>query len=233
VVLLNSPGNPTGAVFPQETLAQIAKVLEPTGALVISDDIYEKIVFDGRRFTNIAQLSPEWKERTIVINGVSKAYSMTGFRIGWAAGPKSVIAAMGRVQDQSTSGPTAFAQAGAHAALTGPQEFVSKMQSEFERRRDVIVEGLRSIPGMTCTSPGGAFYAFPSVGQLLGRRFEGKAVETPAALAEILLERFGIALVPGEPFGAPEHLRLSFAASMEEIRKGMGRLREGLGALQA
>jgi aspartate aminotransferase len=233
VVLLNSPGNPTGAVLPRAVLERIAAVLEPTGALVVSDDIYEKIVFDGQRFSNIAQLSPEWKARTVVINGVSKAYSMTGFRIGWATGPKSVIAAMGRIQDQSTSGPAAFAQMGALAALTGPQEFVTTMRAEFEQRRNVIVDGLRNIPNVTCASPGGAFYVMPSIGRYLGRRFEGKTIDTSMALAELLLERFGVAVVPGEAFGAPEHLRLSFATSTAEIRKGLDRLRDGLGSLQA
>jgi aspartate aminotransferase len=231
VVLLNSPGNPTGAVYDRATLEALATVIETTSALVVSDDIYDKIVFDGRRFSNLAQLSPSWRARTVVINGVSKAYSMTGFRIGWAAGPKPVIAAMGRIQDQSTSGPTSFAQAGALAALTGPQEFVAAMAREFEQRRDLIVAGLREIPGVTCSSPGGAFYVLPSVESLLRRRLEGRVIDSSSVLAEVLLDRFGVALVPGDPFGAPNHLRLSFATSTSEIQRGLGRLREGLLAL--
>lgn len=230
-ILLNSPGNPTGAVLDRAALEGLAGVLEDSGALIVSDDIYEKILYDGRTFSNFAQLSPGMKARTVVINGVSKAYSMTGFRIGWAAGPKKIIAAMSRVQDQSTSGPVAFAQYGALAALTGPQEFVKPMVAEFERRRNAIVAGLRAIPGVRCTSPGGAFYALPSVAGVLGRHFEGKPVNTPAELCELLLERFDVALVPGEAFEAAEYVRLSFATSMTEIDRGLARVRAGLHAL--
>lgn len=230
-ILLNSPGNPTGAVYDRGLLERLARVLERTSALVVSDDIYEKILFDGRRFSNLAQLSPGWRARTVIVNGVSKAYAMTGFRIGWAAGPKPVIAAMGRVQDQSTSGPAAFAQAGALAALTGPQAFLGPMAAEFQRRRDLVVAGLRAIPGVPCASPGGAFYALPSVAALLGRSFEGRPVRTSSSLCELLLERFAVACVPGEPFGAPGHIRLSFATSEAEIRRGLGRIAEGLAAL--
>ncbi len=227
-IILNAPGNPTGAVYPRETLEQLARVLAPTNILVISDDIYEKILFDGRRFANIAQLGPEWQARTVVVNGASKAYSMTGFRIGWALGPREIIAAMGRIQDQSTSNPASFAQAGALAALTGPQDEVRARAAEFERRRDAMVGGLRSIPGLTCTSPGGAFYAFPSVAGVLRRPIAGQHVRTPTELAELLLDRFGLAVVPGEPFAAPEHLRLSFATSQAEIARGLARLGEAL-----
>ena len=231
VLLLNSPGNPTGAVYDRQTLEALARVVEDTDALVVSDDIYEKILFDGRTFSNIAQLSPEWQARTVVVNGVSKAYSMTGFRIGWAAGPRDVIAAMGRVQDQSTSGPTAFAQAGALAALMGPQACVSEMAAAFAERRDVIVDALNAIPGVRCPSPAGAFYAFPSIAPYLGRRWEGVTIDSSTKLAELLLDRVGVALVPGEPFGAPEHLRLSFATSVEEIKRGVERMRSGFAAI--
>ncbi len=231
-ILLNSPGNPTGAVYDRQTLEALARVLEETDALVVSDDIYARILFDGRVFGNLAQLSPEWQARTVVIGGVSKAYAMTGFRIGWAAGPRGIVRAMGRLQDQSTSSPTAFAQAGALAALQGPQDVVTAMVSEFEQRRDAIVSGLNAIPGVRCGRPDGAFYAFPSVKELLGRRFDDRPMATPAALCEMLLDKLGVALVPGEPFGAPEHLRLSFATSMSEIARGLERLRAGLGGLR-
>lgn len=232
VVLVNSPSNPTGAVYDRATLEALATVMERTDALVVSDDIYEKILYDGRTFANLAQLSPAWHARTVVINGVSKAYSMTGFRIGWAAGPREVIAAMGRVQDQSTSNPTAFAQMGALAALQGPQEFVPAMVGEFQQRRDAIVERLNAIEGIDCPTPGGAFYVFPSVAGLLGRRFEDRVIQTPMQLCELLLERFGLALVPGEPFGVGDHVRLSFATSMNEIVRGLGRLKDGLAQLR-
>jgi aspartate aminotransferase len=232
-LLLNSPGNPTGAVYPRETLQQLARVIEDTDVLVISDDIYEKILFDRRAFANVAQLGPDWQSRTVIVNGVSKTYAMTGFRIGWASGPREIIAAMGRIQDQSTSCPTAFAQSGALAALTGPQDSVPRMSAEFERRRDAMVKGLRAMPGVTCAEPGGAFYAFPSVAGLLGKRFGGQVIGTPTALSGMLLDHFGVALVPGELFGAPEHLRLSFATSLEQIVHGLARMREAFTALTA
>jgi aspartate aminotransferase len=233
LLFLNSPGNPTGSVYPLDTLRALADLLAGTSVLVVSDDIYSRILFDGRRFANMAQLSPEWQSRTILINGVSKTYSMTGFRIGWAAGPREVIAAMGRIQDQSTSNPTAFAQAGAVAALTGPQDAVAIMSTEFEHRRSMIVDGLNAIEGISCSSPGGAFYALPSVAPLLRRRFEGAIIETPTRLAAILLEQFQLALIPGEPFGASAHLRLSFATSEAEIRRGLTRLKEAVASLRA
>lgn len=232
VVLLNSPGNPTGAVFDQKSLEGLARVLEESNALVVSDDIYDRILFDGRPFTNFAQLGPEWKARTVVINGVSKTYAMTGFRIGWASGPREIISAMSRVQDQSTSSPTAFAQMGALSALTGPQDFVRPMVEEFQRRRDVIVKGLRALPGVTCQSPAGAFYALPSVKGLLGRRFEDRAITTPTQLCEMLLDKYSLALVPGEPFGANQSVRLSFATSLTEIERGLARLKTAVSALQ-
>lgn len=231
-VVINSPGNPTGAVYERETLEAIARVIEPTSALVITDDIYGRLMFDGRSFNNIAQLSPEWAARTVVINGVSKTYAMTGFRIGWAAGPRSIIQAMGRIQDQSTSGPTSFAQAGAVAALTGPHDFLDAAVTEFTRRRDLFVDGLSRIEGVTCTRPGGAFYVFPSVAPFLGRRWGDRVIDTTTALCEVLLEEVGLALIPGDAFGAPEHVRLSFATTQREIERGLERLAEGLGALR-
>ncbi len=225
-VLLNSPGNPTGALFDRSTLEALARVLEDSGALVVSDDIYSRILFDGRRFQNLAQLSPEWKARTVVVNGVSKAYSMTGFRIGWAAGPRSIVSAMGCIQDQSTSSLTAFAQMGALAALDGPQDVVEAMTAEFEKRRDLLVPGLSAVEGVECPMPAGAFYAFPSIGKLLGRRFGDRRVDSAETLAEILLEEQDVALVPGDTFGAPEHLRLSFATSTSQVALGLQRLKE-------
>jgi aspartate aminotransferase len=156
---------------------------------------------------------------------------MTGFRIGWAAGPKALIGAMNKVQDQSTSGPTSCAQWGALAALTGPQEPVAVMVKAFSERRDVIVAGLNAIPGVECPNPGGAFYAFPSIAAHLGKSYQGKTLATDTAISEVLLDHFGLAVVPGEPFGAPGFLRLSYATSLEEIRKGVQRLEKGLAAL--
>lgn len=230
-IVINSPSNPTGAVWPRQALEAIAEVLKGTDIVVISDDIYDRIVFDGRAFTNIAQLGADLKARTLVVNGVSKSYAMTGFRIGWAAGPKSLIGAMNKVQDQSTSGPMSAAQWGALAALTGPQTPVDEMVEAFSKRRDVIVELLNAIPGVECATPGGAFYAFPSIAAHLGKSYQGKKLETDSDLSEVLLEHFGLAVVPGEPFGAPGFLRLSYATSLDEIRRGVERLAKGLAAL--
>lgn len=230
-IVINSPSNPTGAVWPRQALESIAKVLEGTDIVVISDDIYDRILFDGRKFTNIAQISPEMKARTLVVNGVSKSYAMTGFRIGWAAGPRTLVAAMNKVQDQSTSGPTSVSQWGALAAITGPQQPVEEMVAAFSKRRDVIVELLNAIPGVECATPGGAFYAFPSIKPHLGKSYQGRKLNSDSAVSEVLLEHFGLAVVPGAPFGAPGFLRLSYATSLDEIRRGVERLARGLKAL--
>lgn len=231
-IVVNSPSNPTGAVWSRKALEELASLLAGTDIVVISDDIYDRILFDGTSFTNMAQLGPDWQARTLVVNGVSKAYSMTGFRIGWAAGPRWLIAGMGKVQDQSTSGPTSMAQHGALAALTGPQTAVEEMVRTFAERRDVIVGALNAIEGVECARPGGAFYAFPSIAPCLGRSFQGRRIETDVMLAETLLENFGLAVVPGTPFGASGFLRLSYATSTNEIRRGVERLAEGLSALE-
>lgn len=230
LVILNSPGNPTGAVYPRETLEALTRVLEPTNAMIVSDDIYDRIRFDGRPLVNVAQF-PGWQDRTIIVNGVSKTWAMTGFRIGWAVGPSSVIAAMGRVQDQATSNATTFAQYAALAALQGPEESLGAMVDAFRERRDVMVSALRAIPGVTCPMPGGAFYALPSIAGVLGKKLGDRRITTDLELCEALLDH-GLALVPGTPFGAPGHVRLSYATSMEEIRKGLERLRVALSPMR-
>jgi len=231
LVLLNSPSNPTGACFDRATLEALAVVIATTDALVVSDDIYDRITYDGRAFANLAQLGPEWRARTVIVNGTSKAYSMTGFRIGWAVGPKSIVAAMGKIQDQSTSGPTAFSQYGALAAVTGPQNVVEHMRAEFERRRDHLHAALVAIPGVRCTKPGGAFYAFPDVSELIERTLDGTRVATSAALSEWLLDKADVLVIPGESFGAAGFLRLSFATSQAELDKGVRRLAAAFGRL--
>ncbi|RMG20899.1 MAG: pyridoxal phosphate-dependent aminotransferase [Deltaproteobacteria bacterium] len=226
LILLNSPSNPTGAVYGRDTLAGLAEVLRRhPDVVVVSDDIYEQILYDGRRFENLLSVAPDLADRTVIVSGVSKAYAMTGWRIGWAVGPEAIIAAMQKIQGQSTSGATHFAQAGAVAALTGDQSVVAEMVAAFDTRRRHLVEGLASIEGVACAMPGGAFYAFPDLRALLGRRFEGRPLEDSVALADALLEAEAVACVPGGPFGAEGFLRLSFATSTEEIDRGLERIR--------
>jgi aspartate aminotransferase len=219
MLIVNSPSNPTGAAIEASELQNIADVAVERHLILVSDEIYEKLIYDGRRHTSIASLGEEVKARTLTVNGFSKAYSMTGWRLGYAAGDKAVVAAMGRIQDQSTSNPTSFAQAGAVAALKGPQETVARMARAFEERRNVIVDRLNRIPGISCVNPDGAFYVLPNISGLCS-----SSVPDSDALAEHLLAEARIAVVPGSGFGAPEHIRLSYATSMELIQEGMNRL---------
>jgi aspartate aminotransferase len=225
-VIINSPSNPTGAVLPESALRRIAEVLRGHQCLVVTDDIYEKLLFLDRPFQNIANAAPELKERTVVVNGFSKAFSMTGWRLGYAAGPKELISAMQIVQDQSTSNPSSMVQRAGVAALKGPQDELHKMVSEFKARRDLIVAGLNAIEGVRCRTPEGAFYVFPDVRKWLERRYKGERIGTSLRLSEILLDDFQIAAVPGQPFGAEGHLRLSFATSRPAIEKGLERMRK-------
>jgi aspartate aminotransferase len=219
MLIVNSPSNPTGAAIPAEELRRIAELAVERDLMVVSDEIYEKLTYDGKQHTSIASLGEEIKARTFTVNGFSKAYSMTGWRLGYAAGDKTVVAAMGRIQDQSTSNPTSFAQAGAVAALNGPQDAVSEMARAFEQRRNVIVERLNAIPGVRCVKPDGAFYVFPNVSGLHNSR-----IPNSDALAEHLLAEARIAVVPGSGFGAPDYVRLSYATSLELIQEGVNRL---------
>ncbi len=224
LVVLNSPNNPTGAVLSRERLAALAGVLADwPDVWIASDDIYERLLYTGGRFATIAAVAPALRDRTVVVSGVSKTYAMTGWRIGYAAGPAEIIAAMGRIQDQTTSGPTTFAQWGALAALSADPDDVEPMRAEFDRRRRRMLELLAAIPGITCVPPEGAFYTFPNVGRLLGKRYGGSFVESSVGLCDVLLER-GVAAVPGEPFGAPGYLRLSFALGSADMEKGLARI---------
>lgn len=223
-IILNSPCNPTGAVYTPEELQDLADVLDDTGLYVITDEIYEHMVYDGLRQISIATLSPALKERCIVVNGVSKSYSMTGWRLGFCAGPADVIAACGHLQSQSTSNPTAFAQVAAIEALTGPQDSVHAMAKAFVERRDFVVARLNAIDGISCPMPQGAFYTFPQINALFGRRANGRTLSNSADVIDYLLDAAGVALVPGEAFGADDHMRLSYAASMEALRTGLDRL---------
>ena len=231
-VVLNSPCNPTGASYDRDELFAIAHVLEKHDCLIISDDIYEKIVYDNFQVHNLVALSPSLRDRTIIINGVSKTYAMTGWRIGYAIGPADVISAAGKIQSQSTSNPTSIAQAAALEAIRGPQDTVTMMVQEFQKRRDVIVDRLNAIEGIRCLKPQGAFYVFPTIGSLLGKTGNGKKLGSPCDMADYFLEEAKVAVVPGEDFGSHEHVRFSYATSLEDIEKGCKRIHEAVKKLR-
>jgi len=237
LLVLNSPSNPTGAIYTREALQAIADIVVNHNIFVASDEIYEKIIFDGRKAVSIASLSSEIKALTFTINGLSKSHSMTGWRIGYTAGDAEVVAAMGRIQDQSTSNPTSITQAAAVEAINGPQDSVEMMRVEFENRRELIVNGLNAIPGVECPTPGGAFYVFPNVSALYGKSYESKDGSTKTIkgsddFAAWLIDEFLVALVPGSGFGADAHVRLSYATSAENIVKGLKRIADAVGTLK-
>jgi aspartate aminotransferase len=223
-IILNSPSNPTGAAYTLDELKGLAEVLKGTEIIVISDDIYEKVVYDDFRFSNMANVGEEMKEKTIVVNGLSKSHAMTGWRMGYAAGPDNVIAAMTEIQSQSTSNATSIVQKAAIEALLGDQSFIPKMVAEFKKRRDVIVGALNDIPGITCAMPPGAFYVFPRVSALYGRKYQGKPIATSNDFSEFLLEAANVAVVPGGAFGNDDYIRLSYATSMGLIVEGVKRI---------
>lgn len=224
--VINSPSNPTGAVYNREELQALADVLLAHPHVIIaSDDMYEHIRWSRDPFVNLVNLAPALYERTLVLNGVSKAYSMTGWRIGYAAGPEKVIKAMKTIQSQSTSNPTSISQVAAQAALDGDQNFIRRMRTEFEERHQFIVAALNDIDGVQCLPSEGAFYAFPHMQGVIDR-LEG--IEDDLQLAAYLLDKCGIALVPGTAFGAPGYLRLSFAIDLKTLKEAARRLAEGL-----
>ena len=225
---LNSPCNPTGATYSRDELIGLGRVLSAHDCLIIADDIYEKIVYDGFEVHNLVTLCPELRERAVIVNGVSKTYAMTGWRIGYALGPSDVIAAAAKIQSQSTSNPTSIAQAAALEAVRGQQEDVAVMVREFQKRRDAIVEGLNAIDGFRCGKPAGAFYVFPNIAALLGKIGLGKKLNTPCDLADYLLEDAKVAAVPGEDFGSQQHIRFSYATSLHDIETGCARIREAV-----
>lgn len=227
-IIINSPSNPAGVVYTASELKALAEVIIGKGVLVISDDVYEKIIYDGTVFTNIASLSEELKNMTVVVNGVSKAYSMTGWRIGYAAGPQEVIEAVTKLQSQNTSNPTSIAQKAAVEALNGPQNSVAEMVGEFKIRRDSIVKMLNAIPGITCMLPRGSFYVFPDVSALFGRSYRGMIISNSSDFAAYSLEAANVAVVPGVDFGHDNHIRLSYATSLRNIEEGMERIKDAV-----
>ncbi len=230
-IILNSPSNPTGLTYDRKALEKIAEVVLRHDLFIISDEIYEKLVYDGVEHVSIASLGREIKKKTIVVNGLSKSHAMTGWRVGFAAGPKEIIRAMTNIQSQSTSNPNSIAQKAAVEALTGPQDFIITMRNEFDRRRRFLVSELNTIPDMSCLTPTGAFYAFPNISGLFGK-IEGKPLFTSSDFALFLLEEANVALVPGDAFGDNDYVRLSYAVSMENLKKGIQRIREAVSRLK-
>jgi len=231
IVVLNSPNNPTGAVFSRPALEAVARVAVERNLWLVSDECYEALTFEGRH-VSVASFGADVKARTIVVNTCSKAYAMTGWRIGFAAGPRAIIRAMTDVQSQVTSNPSSIAQWAAVEALNGPQDEVAKMAGEFDRRRRLIVDGLNALPGVRCVMPKGAFYAFADVSGLFGRRRTGGApLAGSGDVASFLLDEARVAVVPGADFGSDRHIRLSYATSAELIAEGLRRMREAVAKL--
>jgi aspartate aminotransferase len=230
LLILNSPSNPTGSVYDRDELTALAEVLVEKQVPVLSDEVYDALVY-GEDFVSIAALGEEIYGLTIVSGAVSKTYAMTGWRIGYAAGPAEVIAAAGRLQSHSTSGPNSAAQKGALAAITGDQSAVGAMRQEFDRRRQYMLQRLSAMPDITCPEPHGAFYAFPRISAYYGRRFDGQIVDGSMAFSGLLLENEKVATVPGLAFGADAHVRLSYATGMAQIEEAMNRMERFLGRL--
>ena len=231
-LVLNSPGNPTGATYSRAELAALAEVLlRHPHVWILTDDIYEHLLFDGREFCTIAQVEPRLYERTLTVNGVSKAYSMTGWRIGYAGGPKELMRNMAKLQSQSTSNPCSISQAAAVEALTGPQEYVHLRAREFEERRNVVVPLLNAAPGLRCRMPEGAFYAFPSCAGVLGRKTPaGMLLETEQDFALYLLDN-GVAGIQGEAYGLSPYLRFSIATDLATLQEACARIQRACAAL--
>jgi aspartate aminotransferase len=225
-MILNSPSNPTGSMYSRDELAAIAELATARRVYVIADDIYEKIIFDGRMQTSIIQLMSVAPELGILVNGFSKTYAMTGWRLGYAAGPQEIIAAMGNYQSQTTSNPTSFVQKAAIEALRGPQEAVARMVQEFEQRRNYVVERLNAMEGLSCFRPRGAFYAFPNVSGTYGKHGPSGQITDSTSFVEHLLQAAGVAVVPGAVFGDDRCIRLSFATSMEQLHAGLDRMEQ-------
>ena len=221
-IIINSPSNPTGSGYTKDEIIALSKILiKYKNLYILSDDIYEHITYDGFKFFTIAQIE-KLKSRTLTMNGVSKSYSMTGWRIGYAAGPKEIIKAMAKIQSQSTSNPTSISQAAAVEALNGTQDFISERSNSFKERRNFVVDSLNNIKGISCLSPEGAFYVFPNCKKLLNKKTK---LKTDKDFVEKLLEKADVAVVQGSAFGLDGYFRISYATSMENLKKAMRRIK--------
>ena len=233
-LILNSPSNPTGAAYSEADLKALAEVLlKHEHVWVMTDDMYEHVLYDDFRYTTMAQVEPRLYDRTLTVNGVSKAYCMTGWRIGYGGGPTQLIKAMGAIQSNSTANPCSISQAAAIEALTGPQDFIPKHQKLFKERRDLVVDWLNKVPGLHCARPEGAFYVYPSCAGVLGKKTpDGKTIDSDEDFVRYLLESEGVAVVHGSAFGLAPHFRISYATSSEELRDACTRIERACRALQ-
>lgn len=229
-VILCTPCNPTGAAYAEADLRALLDVLRAHDCWIIVDEIYAELVYDGFEHVTPGAIAPDLRERIVIVDGVSKTYAMTGWRIGWTLAPKALIKAIGTIQGQSTTNATAVAQHAALAAITGPRDAVRVMQAAFEKRRDAMVDGLNGVPGMRCRKPEGAFYAFADCRGLYGIEHEGKRITGDEGVAMWLLDAAHVVGVPGEPFGAPGYIRFSYATSEDRIRAGLDAMRAAIGA---
>lgn len=225
-IILNSPNNPTGVVYTKNELEMIAELAVKHDIIVISDEIYEKLVYDDTKHISIASLNEEIKKRTVVINGVSKAYAMTGWRIGYTASVEEIAKIMSNIQSHATSNPNSIAQYASVEALNGPQEAIELMRKEFEKRRNYMVEKINSIPNISCSKPDGAFYVMVNISRLIGKTIRGFEIKNSLDLCAALLETVKVAAIPGEGFGSDSYIRLSYATSMDNIIEGLRRIEE-------
>ncbi len=225
-LILCNPSNPTGAAYPKEELEALLEVIRAHDFYIVVDEIYEKLVYDNFAFTSFPSLAPDLRERIILVNGVSKAYAMTGWRIGYTAAPKEIIAGINKIQSHSTSNASSISQYAALEALVGPQDAVENMRIHFEKRRDYFYSAIDEIPGFNCPKPEGAFYLFPNVSGLFGKSYNDRVINNSFDLAMFLIDEALVATVPGSAFGAEGYLRLSYATSMENLEEAVKRIKE-------
>jgi aspartate/methionine/tyrosine aminotransferase len=231
-LILCNPGNPTGLVYSREELEQLADIIESNHIYIIADEIYEKLTFDNLPFVSPAAISPQMKHNTVIVNGVSKAYAMTGWRIGYAAGNRKIIEAANRIQSHSTSNASTISQYASLEALTGPQDEIINMRSEFEKRRNYVFNRLNAIKDISCHKPAGAFYVFPNIAAFFGRSFNGQYINDSYEFCDYILQEAKVTVIPGTAFGSDDHIRISYATSMHNLEKGMNRLEQVLAKLQ-
>lgn len=227
-IILCNPSNPTGAVYSKSELEALAEVLENENIIVISDEIYEKLIYDNTEFCSFASVSPIMKNKTVVINGLSKAYAMTGWRIGYAAGEKGIIKRASKLQGHCTTNAPSISQYASIEALEGPQDEIENMHQEFEKRRDFVYSKLWEMDGVSCTKPQGAFYVFPNISTYLNKSYNGSTIRNSYDLAHYLLEEARVILIPGAAFGSDNHIRISYTTSMERLGEGMNRIESAL-----